>query len=190
MPFSYLLGILKTILILKHNLFYWTVDCNMERAWLLAEVAFFFNTIWSGMTFMAFCSIIKGSGPFTKDIKKSYRDNNPWNDKSTNDFLRHVKLEYFLFTFQLSLLLTEIVIGFTSLHHMNWFGPRSFDLTGRILLICMMPHLIKLMGYSMLLYYGNDLWGKRKPYMIIQTICSVIGTMMLFTVYYFDQDKL
>lgn len=167
MPFSYLFGIFQTILTVKHNVFYWTVDCNLLRAWLLAEVIFFFNSLVSGMLFMAIVAVIPGSGPFTKNEQKSEKDNNPWNDKNTNDFLRHIKLEYYLISLHLSLMLTELLLMLSGIHHVDWFGPQDFDVVGRLLAICVMPHLIKLMGYMLLLCYGNKLWEQRKSYMVV-----------------------
>lgn len=40
------------------------------------------------------------------------QDDNPWNDKDTEDFLRHLKMEYLLFSYFVAALIIDYVIGF------------------------------------------------------------------------------
>lgn len=47
---------------------------------------------------------------FTMNSKYLEDDKNPYNDKKTEDMLRHFKLEYFLMTNALSFIITEAIL--------------------------------------------------------------------------------
>jgi hypothetical protein len=54
-------------------------------------------------------------------------DDNVWNDKNTDDFLRYLKLEYFLLTFVLTNLSFDLVVTFTNIYELPSYGDRDAD---------------------------------------------------------------
>jgi len=84
---------------------------NEVRAWLMLEVIYFFVWLLTSALFLAYAYIVK-----FKSISKSEEimkmDDNVWNDKNTDDFLRYLKFEYFLFNSVLAVFVTELTTGF------------------------------------------------------------------------------
>lgn len=95
----------------RHN---WDNDCTYIRIWLQIEVMFFIFWILSGICFLAYAFLSKFKS-ISKNEKLLLLDDNIWNDKSSDDFLRYLKLEYFLFSYITTFLFMEITIGFTDL---------------------------------------------------------------------------
>lgn len=184
MPYTYLLGIFKTILTVKTNLKFWRTDLNMVRAWLICEITYFFFTLASGMLFMFICALIPNAGTFTKCVEKM-RTQGPWTSKDTNDFLRFVKVEYYLFTLQSSLLLTEISVGFSNIYEFKHFGHRDYS-SQSIILLALIPHALKLIGYVAMMVKGQDATERRIRFgqfvIIIQLIS--FGAMVYFYFHY------
>lgn len=76
-------------------------------------------------------------------------DDNVWNDKDTDDFLRYLKFEYFLYNYILCKLCTEIFIQFdlgAFDHHI--FGEKNGKITGMIMWIQIFNSCIQLIGTS------------------------------------------
>lgn len=86
-------------------------DVNYVRVWLYIEVTFFFIWIISGCLFVFVAYLVKLKPTFKTEYVLSL-DDNVWNDKCSDDFLRFIKFDFYLFTFILSVLLTELYIGF------------------------------------------------------------------------------
>lgn len=116
-PFSYFLGIFYTIFIVKLHRHTW-VDLKdnapgtMEmRSWLIMEVFLFFTWIWASIFFLLFAYIFKLNS-VAKNQSVLESDDNVWNDRGTDDFLRYLKFEYFMFNFCWCKLFMEISIGY------------------------------------------------------------------------------
>ena len=60
-----------------------------------------------------------------KDEEGMKMDDNVWNDRDADDFLRYVKADYYVFNQILSIMLMEFVIGFTDFSEVNTMGPRD-----------------------------------------------------------------
>ena len=73
---------------------------NYGEIWLLIETMIFIYQIFMGTLFLlfAYCSKMR---PFMRDEYKLENDDNPWNNKNTEDFLRHLKLEYYNMSLQM-----------------------------------------------------------------------------------------
>lgn len=54
-------------------------------------------------------------------------DDNVWNDKNTDDFLRYLKLEYFLLTYVITNLSFDCVVAFSNIYDLPDFGDRDAD---------------------------------------------------------------
>jgi hypothetical protein len=75
------------------------------------------------------------------------QDDNIWNDKDSDDFLRYLKYEYFLLAYIGSMFATEIFTGFSNLYNIDLLGERHMRTTGTIFIILMVlrsTNLIKL----------------------------------------------
>lgn len=51
-------------------------------------------------------------------------DDNVWNDKDTDDFLRYLKFEYFMVNYTFVKAVSEIMIGFVQRDDMKIFSPK------------------------------------------------------------------
>lgn len=101
---------------------------NYVRAWLLIEVIFFFNWILSGMIFLIMSKIIT-LNPLSTDEEDLANDTDVWNDRTTQDFMVHLKAEYFQFSYVCSILIQTFIIGFTNFYFIGIFGKRDWDPT-------------------------------------------------------------
>lgn len=142
-PYTYLLALFKTILLAKTNMIFWSYSMNHIRAWLLLEITFFLFSIAAGIVFLLLCSLLPESGGFF-NVQNKGRERtvlNPYNEKNTTDFLRYIKREYFMFTFQATLTLTSCFIGFSNLYNFDMYGPRGTHVIWCIS-IGLVPHVI------------------------------------------------
>jgi hypothetical protein len=63
------------------------------------------------MVFLFFAYIFKFKS-VAKDEKIMQKDDNVWNDKNTDDFLRYLKFEFFVLNYMMSFLFTDLMYGF------------------------------------------------------------------------------
>ena len=132
------------IYIVKMNYGSWNYDMSYVRAWLLIEVVFFFNWILSGIIFLIIGKIIT-LNPMSIDEDELENDNDVWNDRKTQDFMVHLKAEFFQFTYVCSLLIQTIVIGFTNFYFIYVFGKRDWNPTLSLFLIMVLHRTYILM---------------------------------------------
>ena len=122
------------IYIVKKNYGTWNFEMNFVRAWLLIEVIFFFTWICSGIIFLIMGKIIT-LHPMAIDEDETENDNDVWNDRKTQDFIVHLKAEFFQFTYVCSLMIQTILIGFTNMYYINIFGARDWNPTLSLFLV-------------------------------------------------------
>ena len=86
---------------MKLNHHNWKGEVNYVRAWLMIECTYFFSWIGCACFFMVIAYI----GKFKSTVKSEAvleMDDNVWNDRKTDDFLRYMKFEFFVMTYFLS----------------------------------------------------------------------------------------
>ena len=79
--------------------------------WITIDVYFFFSWIIAGVIFVSAAYLFKFKSTM-KDEDLLLQDDNPWNDKDTEDFMRHLKMEYLVFSYYISTAIMNYVIGF------------------------------------------------------------------------------
>jgi len=52
-------------------------------------------------------------------------DDNVWNDRDTDDFLRYLKFEYFMLAFMSTFAIMELICGFSNAEHVKIFGKNQ-----------------------------------------------------------------
>lgn len=122
------------IYVVKMNYGSWNFDMNYVRAWLLIEVIYFFNWILSGIIFLIMGKVIT-LNPMSIDEDELENDNDVWNDRKTQDFMVHLKSEFFQFSYVCSLFIQTILIGFTNFYWIDIFGYRDWTPTLTLFLI-------------------------------------------------------
>lgn len=81
-------------------------------AWLLIEVLYFSCWLYSGIIFLIF-AYSTGMRAFMTSTTEIENDDNPWNNRDTEDFLKHLKREYFNICYSLAFFIMEIILAFT-----------------------------------------------------------------------------
>lgn len=156
------------IYIVKMNFGTWDFEMNYIRAWLLIEVIFFFKWIISGIIFLLIGKTMNFH-PIQSDEDADENDEDVWNDRKSQDFLVHLKSEYFHFSYMCTLFLMTLVIGFSNFYFMGVFGPRDFYPTTSInlLIVC----------YRFLILF-LQLWNfHQKKH--LSTACNVFNLVIL-----------
>ena len=127
--------ILLAIFLVKYNSDDWTKPGQITevRAWIIIDCFLFFSYIISGVIFTTFAYIVKFN-PTAKNEELLLMDDNPWNDKDTEDFLRHLKLEFFVFCYFLASAIMDIALGFFKGRDFG-AGPKDWNPTQLILLL-------------------------------------------------------
>jgi len=110
-PCGYMSQILYAIFCTKLDIVNWEGNVNYIRAWLYIECTFFLSWIICAMVFLFFAYVFKFKS-VSKNDKIMQMDDNVWNDKDTDDFLRYLKFEFFVLNYMMSFLLTDVVYGF------------------------------------------------------------------------------
>lgn len=122
------------IYVVKMNFGTWNYEMNYIRAWLLIEVMYFFNWIISGIVFLILSKLVKFH-PIVSDEAETENDEDVWNDRQTQDFVVHLKTEFFHFCYMCSLFTQTCIIGFSEYYFIGIFGPRDFTPTTRIIAV-------------------------------------------------------
>jgi len=83
---------LLAIFTAKYNMNEWKGAENLTelRVWIIIDCYYFLAFIISGIIFVTTAYVVKFN-PTSKDEELLLMDENPWNDKDTEDFLRHMK---------------------------------------------------------------------------------------------------
>lgn len=137
------------IYITKRNYDSWSQDVNEVRIWLLIEILYFFFWIFSGVIFLMYAYLFKFEAISKNEVLLSL-DDNVWNDKGTDDFLRYLKFEYFMVCYLISIIAVEVFTGYTDLYHISKLGQRDWEKTGIIYAI-----LIGARVFSLLLVFAQ-----------------------------------
>jgi hypothetical protein len=82
------------------------------RIFMFLEIIWFFQWIFVGIGFLAFAYLFKLS-PISKEESVQEADDNPWNDKFSDDFMRYEKAEMYNFSHTVCKLLFDIMIAFS-----------------------------------------------------------------------------
>lgn len=128
---------------------------NEQFGFILLEIIFFFVWVLSGIIFLLFAYTSKMS-TFMRNTYEIENDDNPWNNKDTEDFLRHLKREYFTMVYSIAYLAMEITCGFTDLWEIEAFGPRDLSVSGFILITAMIPRVVELSALVVFSLKGYD----------------------------------
>jgi hypothetical protein len=115
----------------KLNFENWVNDINLVRVWLFIECTYFFIWILSGAIFVLVAYIVKFKPTFKSEAAMA-ADDNVWNDKWSDDFLRFIKFDMYLFSFIVSMLLMELYVGFSDMDHIDTMGSREWNPVGII----------------------------------------------------------
>lgn len=106
-----ILADLLAIYVVKNNQHSWIAEATEVRIWILIDVFFFFAWIASCVIFVTAAYIFKFQST-VKNEELLLQDDNPWNDKDTEDFLRHLKMESLLFSYFIAAIMMDYTIGF------------------------------------------------------------------------------
>merc|ERR1712127_1141931 len=80
------------IFLIKGEYSSWHSDVNYVRLWLLIEIVFFFSWLFASIIFVLYAYLVKFK-PISKNVALMENDDNIYNDKKTDDFLRYLKSE-------------------------------------------------------------------------------------------------
>ena len=109
-PCGYMSQILYAIFCTKLDIDNWEGNVNYIRAWLYIECTFFLSWIMCAMIFLFFAYVFKFKS-VSKSEEVMQMDDNVWNDKDTDDFLRYLKFEFFVLNYMMTFLLTSLTVG-------------------------------------------------------------------------------
>ena len=102
--------------------------------------------------------------PFMRDEFLLENDDNPWNNKDTEDFLRHMKLEFYVTTLQITNIMMLITFWFMPrFFHIDLsaYGNRTFALTGVFMILCIVPRIWSLILTGFVATNGINLHSPR-----------------------------
>jgi len=71
-------------------------------------------------------------------------DDNVWNDRDTDDFLRYLKFEYFMLCYMMSFAMMEVIFGFMSFTELEKFGHNNSELVQKLFAMVLSIRMIHL----------------------------------------------
>jgi len=95
----------------------------------------------------------------SKSSKVMELDDNVWNDKDTDDFLRYLKFEYFMCTYFAFKTLMEAFIGFVQIEEILVFGGNkinNFEPIGIIFILLLVQSGIAAINLTLVLTSVDD----------------------------------
>lgn len=127
----------------------WKGHWNEIRIFLFLEVIWFFEWIFVGVLFLAFAYLFKLS-PITKEESVQENDDNPWNDKFSDDFMRYEKAEMYNFSHTATKFFFDVQIAFYNYYDIGSIGPRDLYPTRTLFGILIVDRLV----YTAVLFYA------------------------------------
>lgn len=107
---------------------------NDVRIFLIFEVTVFFTWIMTGVIFLAFAYIVKFRS-ITKSESVQNADDNVWNDKYSDDFMRYIKSEMYSVCHFSTMLIYTFLIGLGNFGSLDLIGPRDWFPTKSLFII-------------------------------------------------------
>jgi hypothetical protein len=202
MNLSYLGVIFYLLYFVKRcqNMIYGASSVDVDVMWMLFELTYFFIQLFCGMAFLGIAHLMR-MNPYFRDHEALESDDNPWNNKDTEDFLRHLKEEYFLLVHNLALPVMDLLIpfgvGFFWIKF-DEFGPRNFWISGMLGIICFIPRLYSSVIVWTFGYRGINMRGKAaepwvKSAFIFNSIMAIALLVYRFAIIgneaFFDQSQ-
>lgn len=120
---------------------------------MFLEIIWFFEWTFAGILFLAFAYLFKLS-PITKEESVQEDDDNPWNDKFSDDFMRYEKAEMYNTSHTLTKLLFDVQIAFWNSYNIGAIGPRDPYPTQTLFGILIVDRLFLTAMYLYTLYYS------------------------------------
>jgi hypothetical protein len=62
-------------------------------------------------------------------------DDDVWNDKDSDDYLRYLKFDYFTMTYKISLFIMELALGFSNIFNIHLLGERGPEINNIFILL-------------------------------------------------------
>ena len=110
-----------------------------------------------GFTIYAYVFKVKSA---CKSSKVMEMDDNVWNDKDTDDFLRYLKFEYFMCTYFLMKIVSQINygfnMGFIPGDDILLFGESNFESTKVIFILLLVQSGIAVLNLTLMLRNTDD----------------------------------
>lgn len=176
------------IYVVKMNFGTWNYEMNFIRAWLLIEVMYFFNWIISGIVFLILSKLVKFH-PIVSDEAETENDEDVWNDRQTQDFVVHLKTEFFHFCYMCSLFTQTCIIGFSEFYFIGIFGPRDFTPTKRIIAVITLHRFWTLFSQLVAFHKGEHVRSNQGFLKTMITLIVHVGATVL-TIYWYQQGKM
>lgn len=121
---------------------FWGDQINEIQGWLLCEVFFLGFSLFNSFLFLVFAYISKMES-FMSDSFLIENDDNPWNNKDTEDFLRHLKAEMFTIVYPAAFIAMEGSFGFSyeGVGAYTSYGPHDMMPTKAFFIITLIPRI-------------------------------------------------
>ena len=116
------------VYITKKNIHTWEEDINEVRVWLFIESSYVFRWIFSSMFFVTSAHVFKFQSSVMSDDDLLV-DDDPWNDRNSNDFLRYMKHDFFTFVYICTHLFNNLYYAFNEYNLTHLMGPRDKNTT-------------------------------------------------------------
>lgn len=108
----------------KKNLEMWTYDLNEVRVMLFIEVTYIFTWIISSIIFTTSAQLFNFKSTVLTDAVLA-GDDNVWNDRGTDDFLRYIKHDFFTVVYLITHCLLTALCLFSTSDDYNKMGFRD-----------------------------------------------------------------
>lgn len=158
--------------------------------WMMIEVIFFSSWIGAGIIFLLYSKLTKAKRFLSVELVPT-DESDIWTMRQTEDYLKHMKTEFFERCYMLAMILCEIQVGFFGFDKMDKYGPRSRSSDRMVLIIAMLPRFIDVfvwVAYQALGLNGRSVWlnRTRKALLICDTV-FLVAYSLLFVAY--DEDR-
>lgn len=152
------------------------------RVWILIDAYQFLAWMISGVAFMTLAYIFKFKST-TKNEELLLLDDNPWNDKETEDFLRHLKVEYLVFGYYISSIIVCWEVMFYA--HGRGIGPKDTYPTVTIILMYGVQLVIDVSTFLyMMVTRANLRERKTKIKWFIISVIKLINIICMFVIFF------
>lgn len=154
------------------------------RIFLIFEVTVFFTWIIVGILFLAFAFIVKFKS-ITKSESIQNADDNVWNDKYSDDFMRYIKSEMYGVCHFTTMMVYTFCIGLGGNNSLDLIGPRDIFPTKALFVIINITQIYFISIFVYQLMNGILITSaKSKKLARIYVVLFIIDLIAVFGIYF------
>ena len=140
----------------RHSVDHWLDNINQVQAWIIIELTYFGAWCTAGIVFLFISSTFSSKRFLNSEYDFDGAGGDIWRLRGTEDYLKHLKAEFYDRCYMLAFIITEVYMGFVDFFRLDKFGARQRSEAVAITIIAMTPRIIDAITWFVYVFLGLD----------------------------------